>query len=698
MRLKILSKIVISIPLLVILDCKSVSSNGEIVIELIKCLKLYSPPIETIPLSSNLYNESRIGNNFRYDNYYPLSIISVTSVDDIIAGVLCAKKFEVPIGAMNGGHSFEGMSCTSGLLFHMDEFSNLLAYHTSIVNYSNSRKVSNGEADDSFIEIQSGAGTCPTVGVTGHVLCGGFGYFGRLLGFTSDQIISFTVINFDGKLIHVSNEENIDLFWALRGSCSSSFGIIASIRFKLNRLSYNKLTLIDLPSISFSYNNTEPVIRTAFWWQTWASAEAPYELTSILNFDKTDIHIKSLFIGTKEEAIKLSLNGIAKGLEGILPISNITKSYYEVSFFEAMQWWTDDSSLQSNDDYLAIKSWPLLTHRTSRRKSKSALAFQPISTDAIERLINYRLNGGVNQIEWKAYGGNSGIVVSHNDYNKRSEIFSKMNHIFSDDKSPLLRGKLFEMHYGNSRTSSGDVSSDQANDKILVEHINAIGKNISLDFNGTFGYIGYIDYDLENPGMDYFGSDNTQKLSSIRQKFDPNGVFETKGSGAYPNNMIISNKISSLNNNMKFIYVANGVSSVLSINDNNNNKKDSKPIAEFGSLNEIIQTIKFVDDLTATNCNVSYLHQVVIHDDYDGNTDHEQRYYIIEDNNNLCLIRRFFIVDRNNDMIYEFQIDIVTGFIIRSTFSKTLLPKGSGPRHLAFHPNNKFVYLVSESV
>ena len=39
-------------------------------------------------------------------------------------------------------------------------------------------------------------GTCPTVGVTGHILCGGYGRLGRYTGLTSDQVLGFKVFFF----------------------------------------------------------------------------------------------------------------------------------------------------------------------------------------------------------------------------------------------------------------------------------------------------------------------------------------------------------------------------------------------------------------------------------------------------------------------------------------------------------------------
>ena len=63
-----------------------------------------------------------------------------------------------------------------------------------------------------------------------------------------------------------------------------------------------------------------------------------------------------------------------------------------------------------------------------------------------------------------------------------------------------------------------------------VETINSVGEAISGYFDGSRGYIGYVDYCLPRPGSDYFGPENTAKLSVLREKFDPNGILLSNSS------------------------------------------------------------------------------------------------------------------------------------------------------------------------
>ncbi len=54
----------------------------------------------------------------------------------------------------------------------------------------------------------------------------------RLYGLASDQITSMDVVLADGSQVTANANSNPDLFWALRGAGSSSFGIV--LRYTVN--------------------------------------------------------------------------------------------------------------------------------------------------------------------------------------------------------------------------------------------------------------------------------------------------------------------------------------------------------------------------------------------------------------------------------------------------------------------------------
>jgi FAD/FMN-containing dehydrogenase len=74
-------------------------------------------------------------------------------------------------------------------------------------------------------------GSCPTVGLGGLALGGGYGLAARRWGLTADNVTRITVVTPDGELRRVDRRHDEDLFWALRGGGGGNFGI--ATRFEL---------------------------------------------------------------------------------------------------------------------------------------------------------------------------------------------------------------------------------------------------------------------------------------------------------------------------------------------------------------------------------------------------------------------------------------------------------------------------------
>lgn len=74
-------------------------------------------------------------------------------------------------------------------------------------------------------------GSCPGVGIAGHILHGGYGWASHDKGLTLDCMIGAYVVLANGVHIHCSDTENPDLFWALRGA-GSNFGIVTSFELE----------------------------------------------------------------------------------------------------------------------------------------------------------------------------------------------------------------------------------------------------------------------------------------------------------------------------------------------------------------------------------------------------------------------------------------------------------------------------------
>jgi hypothetical protein len=97
----------------------------------------------------------------------------------------------------------------------------------------------NGRANGNGYIINGGR--CPTVGVSGFILGGGLGPFTRSFGMGSDTLMEATVVTADGEKVtvnenHPRNSKEGMLFWGLRGGGGGNFGVLVSMKLKVQKL------------------------------------------------------------------------------------------------------------------------------------------------------------------------------------------------------------------------------------------------------------------------------------------------------------------------------------------------------------------------------------------------------------------------------------------------------------------------------
>ncbi|KAK9747635.1 hypothetical protein RND81_02G004800 [Saponaria officinalis] len=168
----------------------------------------------------------------------PLYIVTPTKETEITATILCSKQQGLQVRIRSGGHDYEGLSYLSRTPFVLIDLIKL-------------REI-NIDMRDQTVWVQTGttlgelyykisktsnvygfpAGTCPTVGVGGHISGGGFGALTRKYGVAADHVVDARLVDVNGRVLNrVSMGE--DLFWAIRGGGGASFGVITAWKIKL---------------------------------------------------------------------------------------------------------------------------------------------------------------------------------------------------------------------------------------------------------------------------------------------------------------------------------------------------------------------------------------------------------------------------------------------------------------------------------
>lgn len=179
------------------------------------------------------YDDAREIWNGMFDRR-PAAIARCIGTSDVIRAVAFGREQGLEISVKGGGHNSAGTAvCEGGLMIDLS-----LMRSANVDPRRRTVRVDGGALlGDLDFETQlhglavSGGGIISHTGVGGLTLGGGFGWISRKHGLAVDNLISAEVVTADGKLLHASETENTDLFWAIRGG-GGNFGIVTSFEFR----------------------------------------------------------------------------------------------------------------------------------------------------------------------------------------------------------------------------------------------------------------------------------------------------------------------------------------------------------------------------------------------------------------------------------------------------------------------------------
>jgi FAD/FMN-containing dehydrogenase len=163
----------------------------------------------------------------------PKIVAECASTTDVRRAYAFARDNEMPFAVRGGGHNYAGFSTTDGLLIStrgLDEIKVDARKQTVTLGAGVLLGPAIEHLESTGLAIPTGR--CNGVGVAGLTLGGGWGFGARLHGLTADSLISTEIVTPDGRMVTASEEENPDLFWALRGGGGGNFGINTSFTFR----------------------------------------------------------------------------------------------------------------------------------------------------------------------------------------------------------------------------------------------------------------------------------------------------------------------------------------------------------------------------------------------------------------------------------------------------------------------------------
>lgn len=167
----------------------------------------------------------------------PSFVAAVPHADAVPPVVRCARHFDTPLCVRSGGHSFTGKGLdASCLLVDVIALKHFSHDGTGVVTVGAGNTL--GEMFLKTFEATSGSGVvgiglCPSVGVAGYVLGGGFNPMSASLGLTCERIQHLSFVLADGRAVTASAVENRELFWASCGGGGGAFAILTSFSIRV---------------------------------------------------------------------------------------------------------------------------------------------------------------------------------------------------------------------------------------------------------------------------------------------------------------------------------------------------------------------------------------------------------------------------------------------------------------------------------
>jgi FAD/FMN-containing dehydrogenase len=182
------------------------------------------------------YDEARTIFNAMIDKH-PGVIAQCATVDDVVRAVQFGRNLGLEIAVRGGGHGVAGKALTDdGLVIDLRQMKAV-----SVEPDARTATVAGG-ATMSHLDratephgLATTGGRVSTTGVSGLTLGGGDGWLARKMGLACDNLLAVELVTAAGDVVHASENENPELFWALHGG-GGNFGVATSLTFRLHEL------------------------------------------------------------------------------------------------------------------------------------------------------------------------------------------------------------------------------------------------------------------------------------------------------------------------------------------------------------------------------------------------------------------------------------------------------------------------------
>ena len=163
---------------------------------------------------------------------HPALIAQCICTADVIQAVNFARDNNLLVAVKGGGHNSAGKAtCDDGIVIDLSHMRRVYVDpKKKTARVDGGALLGDVDSETQLHGLAVSAGIVSHTGVGGLALGGGFGWISRKHGLSVDNLLSADVVTAHGDLIQVSQNENEDLFWGIRGG-GGNFGIVTSFEF-----------------------------------------------------------------------------------------------------------------------------------------------------------------------------------------------------------------------------------------------------------------------------------------------------------------------------------------------------------------------------------------------------------------------------------------------------------------------------------
>jgi FAD/FMN-containing dehydrogenase len=180
------------------------------------------------------YDEARKVHNGLIDKR-PAIIARCRGLADIADAVKMARDRKLEVAVRGGGHNVAGRATIdSGLVIDLSLMKGIhVDPKARTVRAQGGLTWNEFNRETQLHGLATTGGVVSTTGIAGLTLGGGLGWLMGKHALALDNLLSVDVVLADGRILTASEDDNADLFWALRGG-GGNFGVAASFEYRLH--------------------------------------------------------------------------------------------------------------------------------------------------------------------------------------------------------------------------------------------------------------------------------------------------------------------------------------------------------------------------------------------------------------------------------------------------------------------------------